>query len=241
MNQKDSPFSSQSRQRDRSGRQVRTSRPDRLGVLSSLVSNDDPQSEVTRSLSDARRQKDSNLRQSTTARQTFSPLGCISKHYGLVTSPLERIDTKHRNLYSSASDTYSRGSSLDASSQEIPDGQELQASNQVRTLQQRNEMCVRRALSQDWLRKTFSPRPCKVGKKGTIGSIVVRSQHSLARICEEREPHGREGSDISDTKAGVEEDEEVEEVEEVEELIESTATLGMRSSSSNTDSLPPEC
>lgn len=234
MNQKDLPSSRQSRQRERPRRELRLSQHDALGMLASLVSHDELQREVAQPLSDSLEQENVRLRQSTITRQTFSPLGCNSKHYGLVTSPLERFDTKQRNLYSSASDVCSRGSSLDASSQEVPNGEEVHSLNQVRTLQQSNEMCVRRAISQDWLRKTFSPRPCKLGKEGNLGSVVMHARHSLASIYEEQDSQRREGSDISDSKGGLEqdvedgEDEEDEEGEEEEEEEEAEEVRELR-------------
>eukprot|EP00178_Gracilaria_changii_P016320 TRINITY_DN463_c0_g1_i1.p1 TRINITY_DN463_c0_g1~~TRINITY_DN463_c0_g1_i1.p1 ORF type:complete len:237 (-),score=26.78 TRINITY_DN463_c0_g1_i1:682-1392(-) len=192
---------------EKASKKDRRSRPDALGLLSSLVSHDEGQLQYRSS---------SASREATTRHVTFAkmtstcgselmPQQSSSSYSSELTPSSSRLES-YRNLYS-----YGYGSSSRTSSKDEPegvdshDGQGFAILPQVETLSKKNEKCVRRTLSQDWLKRTFSPRPCMANERGTIGSLSTRKRQSLVSISEENEDNGDDGSDLSDSKSGVEE------------------------------------
>ncbi|KAI0564833.1 hypothetical protein FGB62_23g011 [Gracilaria domingensis] len=190
--------------KEKAAKKERRSRPDALGLLSSLVSHDEALLKARNySASEGAQEKHVTFaKRVSISGPDLLKQQSSSSYISEVTPSSARLDS-YRNLYSYRSGPGSRASSRDEPEGLAPhEGQCYSSLSNIETLSQKNEKCVRKTLSQDWLKRTFSPRPCTPNEKGTLGSLSARKRQSLVSISEETEYNEDEESDLSDTKSG---------------------------------------
>lgn len=121
--------------------------------------------------------------------KSFDRIGALTS----MVSSDEHVDSRLHTLRSMANKE-NRPPSLEAGGI-FRRGSQLSLSQHrpTRTLSQREEQSVRKALAEDWLKPTFSPRPDRAGRKGSLlkgagnWPIRIESRTSLASISEHQE------------------------------------------------------
>ncbi|CAN8067748.1 unnamed protein product [Agarophyton chilense] len=209
MNRQNVPLDNLRFGTEKAFREDRHSGPDALALLSSLISQDSVPLELRGNFTNAEYatypsplEKNGKLRVPELLRRQSSV--SFNSASQIVS---ERLDPQRTQfLYGSTKGRSCRRDPAQNKQREsvlLPRRNRPSLSN-IMTLSKRNEKCVRKTLSQDWSRRTFSPRPGRTDERGTMDASSIIERHPLMSISEEVEKDDDEGSDLSDNKCGLE-------------------------------------